>query len=128
MYHLWYYLIVMAKDKKHITVIFFKTESGKEPAREWLQDLSFADRKEIGKDLQDIEYSYPLGMPLVKKLEKDLWEVRSTLTEGTARIVFTVYDKKMILLHGFKKKTQKIEKKDIELARTRLKHHKEKRK
>ena len=46
-------------------------------------------------------------MPLIKKMEPGLWEVRSHVTQGIARIIFTVSDGTMVLLHAFVKKTQK---------------------
>jgi phage-related protein len=59
-------------------------------------------------------------MPLVRKLEPGLWEIRSSLPSGIARIIFTVKDSAMILLHGFIKKSQKTPMGDLQLARTRL--------
>jgi phage-related protein len=60
-------------------------------------------------------------MPLVRKLEKNLWEVRVRLEDGIARVLFNVIGNKMFLLHGFVKKSQKTPKTDLELARKRLK-------
>ena len=58
-------------------------------------------------------------MPVVRKLEPDLWEIRSRLDKRIARVLFTLQDDTMILLHGFIKKSQKIAKADLELARQR---------
>jgi len=59
-------------------------------------------------------------MPLVRKLEAGLWEIRSNLPSGTARIIFTVKDNAMILLNGFIKKSRKTPMNDLHLARERL--------
>ena len=59
-------------------------------------------------------------MPLVRKLEPGLWEIRSTLPTGIARVIFTVKDNVMILLHGFIKKSQKTPMELLQLARARL--------
>ena len=59
-------------------------------------------------------------MPLVRKLEEDLWEVRSTLDKRIARVLFTVDGPLMVLLYGFIKKSQKTPKEDRDLAKTRL--------
>ena len=40
--------------------------------------------------------------------------------ELIARIIFTTGEGRMVLLHGFIKKTQKTPKEDLELAKTRL--------
>jgi len=58
-------------------------------------------------------------MPFVRKLEPGLWEIRSRLNRRIARVLFTVQDNSMILLHGFIEKSQKIEKADLVIARQR---------
>ena len=60
--------------------------------------------------------------PLVRSLGNGLWEVRSNLTGGTiARVIFTVEQGSMVLLHGFIKKSQKTSKQDFDLAHRRKK-------
>ena len=112
----------MAQELKRLPAYFYRSDSGREPVREWLQGLGAADRKIIGEDIKDVEFSWPIGMPLVRSLGRDLWEVRSSLTGGKiARVIFCVEEGRMILLHGFIKKSRKTPQKDIELA---LKRHK----
>lgn len=85
--------------------------------REWLKGLEAEDRKAIGEDIKDVEFSWPLGMPLVRPLGRELWEVRSNLKRGRiARVLFCVEQGSMVLLHGFIKKTQKTPSHDLELA------------
>jgi phage-related protein len=103
-----------------LVVNFFLTHSGKEPVRDWLKDLDREDRKLIGEDIKLTQFRWPLGMPLVRKLEANLWEIRSKIANGSiARVFFTVNGNQMILLHGFIKKSQKTPLNDIDLARTR---------
>jgi phage-related protein len=59
-------------------------------------------------------------MPLIRKLEPGLWEVRSHLAQGIARVIFTVGEGRMVLLHGFVKKSQKAPLEDLKTARQRL--------
>jgi phage-related protein len=82
--------------------------------------LPLESKKIIGEDVKTVQFGWPLGMPVVRKLEIDLWEVRSTLPKQIARIIFTVDDGLMVLLHGFIKKSQKTPPADIKLARERL--------
>lgn len=110
----------MPDDDVHLEVLFFRTSAGGEPVREWLKALPYEDRKAIGNDLKTAQYGWPLGMPLIRKLEPDLWEVRTRLQDRTARIVFTVEGHKMVILHGFIKKSQKTSTPDLQLARQRL--------
>ena len=101
-------------------VAFFRTETGREPVREWLKSLAREQRKIIGEDIKTVQFGWPLGMPLVRKLDKDLWEVRVRLPDGIARVLFTTSEQRMILLHGFIKKSQKTPPQELSLAKTRL--------
>lgn len=101
-------------------VCFYRSESGREPVREWLRRLSRADRKAIGRDILTLQLGWPLGMPLARKLDQDLWEIRSRLHSVSVRIVFTVQGDAIVLLHGFIKKTRKTPANDLQLARRRL--------
>jgi phage-related protein len=49
-----------------------------------------------------------------------LWEVRSRLPDRIARVLFTSGEARMVLLHGFIKKSQKTPQEDMQLAKTRL--------
>lgn len=107
-------------DELRLRVVFYKTTAGNEPVREWLKELPPEERKIIGDDLKTAQYGWPLGMPLISKLEPELWEVRSSLRNRIARVVFTVQGDTMVLLHGFIKQSQKTPVKDLQLARQRL--------
>src|SRR5277367_4735601 len=107
---------------KQLPAFFYALPSGREPVREWLKGLEAEDRKVIGEDIKDVEFSWPIGMPLVGSLGRELWEVRSSLPRGRiARVLFCVERESMVLLHGFIKKTQKTPKRDIDLAIKRKK-------
>ncbi len=110
----------MMKTEPILKVYFFQTDSKKEPVREWIKDLPKEDCKIIGADIKLVQFRWPLGLPLVRKMEADLWEVRCKLPQGNlARVFFSIHKQQMILLHGFIKKSQKTPKKELELARTR---------
>jgi len=103
-----------------LDVRFFQTESGAEPVRDWLKALPPPARRAIGEDLKTVQFGWPLGMPLVRKMEKDLWEVRIHLEGQVARLLFTVVGNVMVLLHGFIKKSAATPKDDLALAKSRL--------
>ena len=103
-----------------LRVVFYRTETGNEPVREWLKGLEREDRKAVGQDVKTAQYGWPLGMPLIRKLEPGLWEVRSHIAQGIARVIFTVDDGVMVLLHGFVKKSQRTPPGDLRTARQRL--------
>ncbi len=106
---------------KIISVLFWSQANGKEPVREWLKSLSKEQRRIIGEDIKTVEIGWPLGMPLVRSLGKGLWEVRSSFPNGIARVLFMMFDHKMVLLHGFIKKSQKTPSQDLEIALRRAK-------
>lgn len=74
----------------------------------------------MGRDIATAEFGWPLGMPLCRNLGGGLQEVRWNVAGGrVARVVFVVHAGRMVLLHGFVKKTRKTPKRDPELARQR---------
>jgi phage-related protein len=107
-------------NKATLEVRFYRTDNGTEPVRDWLRGLPAIDRKRIGEDIKTVQYGWPLGMPLVRKMDKDLWEVRIHLHDRIARVLFTVHDSTIVLLHGFIKKSQATPKCELELAKNRM--------
>jgi phage-related protein len=102
-----------------IRVVFFRTEIGNEPVREWLKDLARDEKKIIGEDIKTVQFSWPIGKPLADNLGAQIWEVRSRLKNRIARTLFTVYQQQIVLLHGFIKKERKTPVEDLRLAKKR---------
>jgi len=113
-------LYVGIKNNFRLQVVFYKSAAGNEPVREWLKKLDKEDRRVIGGDIKTVQLGWPLGMPLVRKLEKRLWEIRIQLDSRIARILFTVHTNIMVLLHGFIKKSQKLPDRDLKIAKQRM--------
>ena len=119
-YQIWY--IPYVEIQKKLQADFFKTENGNEPVRDFLKVLSSEDKKSVGADIMAIEMSWPVGYPKVRKMDTDLWELRTSISDKRiCRIFFTVSGKKMVLLHAIIKKSQKTPLEDLELAKTRKK-------
>ncbi len=107
----------MIDRSKKITGRFYATAGGRLPVREWLLALSKDARRIVGRDIQKVEFGWPIGMPYCRALGHGLWEVRSDLSGGRiACVVFCIIEGEMILLHGFEKKTQKTPSQDLALA------------
>jgi phage-related protein len=107
---------------KKIVARFYELASGKKPVRDWIVSLDSVDRRAVGKDIQKVEFGWPIGMPYCRPLGHGLWEVRSDISSGRiARILFCIIDGDMILLNGFVKKSQKAPQQEIELALRRKK-------
>jgi len=107
----------MIERFKKLQARFYATGTGRKPVREWLLELSVDDRRLVGKDIQKVEFGWPIGMPYCRPLGHGLWEVRSDLTDGKiGRVIFCIVAGEMVLLHGFVKKTQKTPSQEIDLA------------
>jgi phage-related protein len=103
-----------------LEVRFYATSKGVEPVRDWLRGLVPESRKIIGDDIKTVQFGWPLGMPLVRNMTDGMWEVRSNLPGGIARVLFMTHGPQMVLLHGFVKKTRGTPNQDLALARTRM--------
>ncbi|MBI2841456.1 MAG: type II toxin-antitoxin system RelE/ParE family toxin [Acidobacteria bacterium] len=109
-------------NARKIPLIFYRTEAGSEPVREWLLGLGAADRVAIGRDLLRAQWRWPVGMPLCRPLGNRLWEIRTDLPSNrTARVLFCHYRGHLVALHGFIKKTRATPDEDLALARKRRK-------
>ena len=111
------------KAERPLNVVFFKTDAGNEPVREWLKELPKEDCKVIGTDILTVQYAWPVGKPLVDNLGEGIWEVRSRLDNRIARTLFALVDQEIVLLHGFIKKQQKTPADELELAKKRKKQY-----
>jgi len=105
------------------SVYFYANKQGKQPVKEYIQSLE--EQSETNKDcrirvrkiFEHIEilklYGTRAGLPYVKHINNDLWELRPT----SDRIIFFYWkDNKFILLHHFQKKTNKTPIKEINQA------------
>ncbi len=102
---------------KKLPARFYVNSLGRKPVRDWILELPEADRHTVGKDIQKVEFGWPIGRPHCAPLGHGLWEVRSDLdSHRIARVIFCIISDYMVLLHGFIKKTQNTPKSDIELA------------
>jgi phage-related protein len=110
--------------QKVLQAAFYVSTTGKRPVRDWLMDLESADRKTIGKDIATLEFCWPIGKPKCAPMQgvKGLYEVRSNISSGRiARVLFVLHGSRMVLLHGFVKKSQRTPDRDLKLAITRMK-------
>jgi len=110
---------------KRVPAIFFRTAAGTEPVREWLKAMQAEDRRRIGEDIKTVEYGWPVGMPTCRAIGDGLHEVRSKLTGNrVARLLFYIDRRqRMVVLHGFIKKSRATPAADLALARANKKAH-----
>jgi hypothetical protein len=60
-----------------LDIRFFATTRSKEPVKDWLKALTLEDRKTIAQDIKTVQFGWPLGMPLVRKMAPNMWEIRN---------------------------------------------------
>ena len=109
--------------ERPLAVVFFRTDTGAEPVREWLRSLPKEERQAIGEDILTVQFAWPVGRPLVGYQDDQIWEVRSRLKNRIARTLFIMHEQEMVLLHGFIKKEQKTPKADLDLAKKRKRQY-----
>jgi phage-related protein len=100
--------------------------------RDWLLSLPKEVRREIGADIQRVQWQWPLGKPLVDGFGGGLYEVRTSYEGQQYRTLFYVEGDavvlvhgesrrgSMVLVHGIHKKMQKTPAAAIALARKRM--------
>lgn len=74
------------------------------------------EREVIGGDIAYVQYRWPVGRPHADHLRGDVWEIRSSLQNRIARVLYAVSGNEIVLLHGFIKKTRAAPEDEIEIA------------
>lgn len=92
--------------------------SGPSWSRLGQRDASISVR--YGVDLKTAQLGWPMGMPLIRKLDAGLWEVRTRLRDRVVLTPFTVEGGTMVILHAFAKKGAKAPDVGLEVARRRF--------
>ncbi len=102
-------------------VYFFRTARGTHPVKEFMEEQSEEIYARILRSIKLLREGGPfLKPPDAKKIDKNLHELRIRGKEAV-RIFYTKTDQGFLLLHAFKKKTQKIPRKELKLAIDRMK-------
>ncbi|HSW54447.1 MAG TPA: type II toxin-antitoxin system RelE/ParE family toxin [Ignavibacteriaceae bacterium] len=105
-------------------IIFYRTINNKSPVEEFLNSLSDKHAEKVLWVLRLIKQLDRIPADYLKKLENtnDIWEVRASSGNNEFRLLGFWYKSNFIVLtNGFKKKTQKTPKLEIELAQKRKK-------
>jgi phage-related protein len=112
----------MSQRLESIPLAFWRSTAGREPVRQWLNELPREDKRTIGRDMAKVQFGWPVGLPLCRPLSGGLWEVRSSLpSRREARVFFGFHEGILIALHAVIKKARRASAEDLALARERLK-------
>lgn len=104
-------------------VVFYRTAAGRKPVPEFIVELGPEDQARFAEVKAAVE-SHGLQAPRVifRQLDGKLWEIKFRGPGGGFRIAYVVLERDlMIWLHAFRKTTRKTSRKDLEVARKRLK-------
>lgn len=101
---------------------YYTNPNGQSPIKDFVDGLPLKAKARTMKMLDLLEeYGTQMGEPHVKHLSRELWELRVRAREGIFRLLFTVRtDRIIILLHGFQKKTERLPKRELDLALRRM--------
>ena len=104
---------------KKFEVEFYETETGRQPAKEFLLSM---DKKMRAKMLHMIsilqDNGNELREPYSKHLSDGIFELRAKVGSDITRVLYFFYvDRQIILTNGFIKKTMKTHPKEIVLAK-----------
>lgn len=103
-------------------VVFFRTSSGREPAREFIASLPAEDRAKVYGHIEILaDKGVLLEKPFVDHIEAKIWELRISITKREVRVLYFITSgKTAVLLHGFIKKTQRTPRGEIDIAIRRM--------
>lgn len=105
-------------------VFYIKKSSNKCPVKEFIEQLQVKDRAKVLACLKNIE-ELGFDCPRVefRQIKGQLWEIKIRSTSGGFRIFYVGLKsntKTLVLLHAYKKQSQKAPKKEIEVAKQRM--------
>lgn len=103
------------------TLEFYLDANGSSPVIEFLDSLDKKTRARFGWSMEQVRLrNVQARYPLVRHLEGDLWELREESHTNIYRIVYFFFTgRRIVFLHGFQKKTQRIPRRELELAQQR---------
>lgn len=93
-------------ERGRLEVRFYRSSQGNEPVRDWLRSLPVEVKKEVGADIQRVQWRWPVSKPLVDGLGGGLYEVRTKFEDVQYRVLFCIKNSAVVLLHGFVKKAR----------------------
>jgi len=115
--------MVIRVEEYGMKIVFFITDSKKNPVLEFINKLEKKDQVKIFGSLKSIqELGFETPRVEFRQIDGKLWEIKIRTSSGGYRIFYvTVSREQMILLHAYQKKSQKTPKKELVVALKRLK-------
>lgn len=106
------------------SVVFYVEESGSKPINEFLKTLDVKTQARFIDSIERLrQRNIQAREPLVRHLGGKLWELREESNTNIYRIIYFFFTgRRIVLLHGFAKKTQGTPRREIELAERRMRN------
>lgn len=106
-------------------ILLYRTPQGDSPIKDFIESLELKAQAKVRNTINLLrDFGTRLGSPHIKKLTgTELWKLRILGVDSIRIFYITVTGKIFLLLHGFKKKRDKISAKEIKIARERLVEH-----
>ncbi len=108
--------------KKEWKILLYKSPQGEAPVNSFILSLEPKGQLKVRNSLNLLKnFGLRIGVSHVKKLiGTELWELRILGSDSTRILYVTISGQNFLLLHGFKKKTNKTPSKEIKIAEKRL--------
>ena len=103
-------------------IVFYSKSRGEKPAYDFIKKLPVKDRARVLACLKSIE-ELGFDSPRVqfRQIRGSLWEIKIRTQSGGYRLFYvTVCYETIVLLHAYKKQSQKAPKKELEKAEKRM--------
>ena len=105
-------------------IVYYQTHGGRHPVKKFIDALSTQDKAKVVGCLENIQQNgFNSDRVEFRQIERKLWEIKIRGSDGGYRIFYVIVDsgKDMILLHAYKKQSQKAPTREIETAKKRMK-------
>ncbi len=105
-----------------VEVVYFKTERGDEPVREFVDGLAIGSKRKFWRKVAYLEqFGKDLCEPHAKYLGQGVYELRFRGPDGHFRILYFFFSGHCVVLtNAFKKQTDRTPKREMELALARM--------
>lgn len=116
------YARIRIMDTDDWVVVFYADARGDEPVRSFIRGLDLKTQLRFDWSIEQLRIRNTQARPpLVRHLEGRLWELREESSTNIYRILYVFLSgRRIVFLHGFQKKTQKVPRREIETAFDRL--------
>lgn len=104
-------------------IVFYSSNNSKKcPAKVFIEKLESKDRAKVLACLKSVEeLGFDCPRVQFRQIKGPLWEIKIQTASGGSRLFYVALkENTLVILHGYKKQSQKAPKKEIEVAEQRM--------